>query len=350
MDRTCTTRYCRGATLAAFVVLALLTLAACGGSTSSSSPAATSGATPTAITAQDLQIVRDVRYMAQRTGWTPAMLDVYAPKHGGPWPLVVMLHGGGLPRYWLTGWAVKAAQRGAVVFVPDWGLTNTLLPDPATFSPKRLRMTSVQGHGDLAAVVRFARGTATRYGGDPARLTLFGHSAGANEAAMEAFSGVAASKGGLKGAGSAVPDALVLFDPDLLLAGDPVWNEYLAADPGILRVLTPWQHVNRRVGFPVTVMGSGDPALTRPAPNIWARDSWLAVRDPSGELRRGLEQVGALRCGRFINDGALRLLVRRLRAAGDEATYVQLTDSTHTVLGDRGMESLLDALVPPPQP
>ena len=334
----------------AVVVVATLALAACGGATSSTSPAATSGVTPTAITPQDLQIARDVRYMTQRTGWTPAMLDVYAPKQGGPWPLVVMLHGGGLPRYWLTGWAVKAAQRGAVVFVPDWGLTNTLLPDLATLSPKRLRLTSVQGHGDLAAVVRFARGTATHYGGDPARLTLFGHSAGANEASMEAFSGVAASEGGLNGAGSAVPDALVLFDPDLLLAGDPQWDKYLAADPGILRVLTPWQDVNRRVAFPVTVIGSGDPALTRPAGHIWAKDSWLAVRDPSGDLRRGLQEVGAFRGGRFINDGALKLLVQRLRAAGDEATYVQLTDSTHTVLGDRGMESLLDTLVPRSQP
>jgi hypothetical protein len=143
---------------------------------------------------------------------------------------------------------------------------------------------------------------------------------------------------------------LVLFDPDLLLAGDPVWNEYLAADPGILRVLTPWQHVKRRVGFPVTVIGSGDPALTRPARNIWAGNSWLAVRDPSGDLRRGLQEVGAFRGGRFVNDGALKLFVKRLRAAGDEATYVQLTDSTHTVLGDRGMESLLNALVPRTQP
>jgi hypothetical protein len=74
------------------------------------------------------------------------------------------------------------------------------------------------------------------------------------------------------------------------------------------------------------------------------------VRDPSGELRHGLQEVGAFRGGRFVNDGALKLLVQRLRAAGDEATYVQLTDSTHTVLGERGMESLLNALVPRTQP
>ena len=336
----------------ALSLTALLTLAACGGSgtASTNSPAAAAGATPTAIAAQDLQIVRDVRYMNQRAGWTPALLDVYAPKQGGPWPLVVMLHGGGAPRYSLTGWAVKVAQRGAVVFVPDWGLTGTLLPDPSTISPKRLRATSVQGHGDLAAVVRFARGSAARYRGDPAHLTLFGHSAGASEAVMEAFSGVAASKGGLEGMGSTVPESLVLFDPDLLLAGDPMWDEYLAADPAIFQVLTPWQYVDRPVGFTVTVIGSGDPALTRPARHVWAKDSWLAGRDPSGDLRRGLQKVGAFQGGRFVNDGALRLLVQRLRAAGDKATYVQLTDSTHTVLGDRGMESLLDALVPDTQP
>jgi hypothetical protein len=237
-----------------------------------------------------------------------------------------------------------------VVFVPDWGLADAQLPNPATVSPGELRVTSVEGHGDLAAVVRFARGTATRYGGDPAHLTLFGHSAGANEAAMEAFSGISASKGGLEGAGSSTPESLVLFDPDLLLAGDPMWDKYLAADPGILQVLTPWQYVDQPVEFTVTVIGSGDPALTRHARNVSAKDSWLAVRDPSGELRRGLEKVGAFSGGRFVNDGALKLLVKRLRAAGDAASYVQLTDSTHSVLGDRGMESMLNALVPTSKP
>ena len=61
-------------------------------------------------------------------------------------------------------------------------------------------------------------------------------------------------------------------------------------------------------------IGSGDPALTRPARQVWAKDSWLAVRDPSGDLRRGLQKVGAFQGGRFINDGALKLLVQRKAA------------------------------------
>ena len=108
--------------------------------------------------------------------------------------------------------------------------------------------------------------------------------------------------------------------------------------------------MGRRVDFPITVIGSGDPALSRPARNLWGKASWLVVRDPSGNLRRGLEKVGAFSGGRFVNDGALKLLVERLRAAGDAATYVQLTDSTHMAVGEEDMESLVDALVPTTQP
>lgn len=341
--------------LSLLVSIAVLTLAACGGSgtAASSSPSVTAGATPiiTTAAAHEIQIVRDVRYMTQRKRWIPALLDVYAPKQAGPWPVVVMLHGGSLRKYWLTGWAVKVAQRGAVVFVPDWGLlVSQASLSPATVGPKELQAVTIGEIGDVAAAVRFARGTAAHYRGDPAHLTLFGHSAGANEAAMAAFSGASASKGGIEGAGSTTPDALVLFDPDLLLAGDPAWDAYLAADPGIMQVLTPWAYVGRQVNFPVTVIGSGDLALTRQARRVWAKDSWFVVRDPSGKLRRGLQKAGAFRGGRFIKDGALKLLVERLRAAGDTATYVQLTGSTHTSLSDEGMKSVVDALVPSTQP
>ena len=46
----------------------------------------------------------------------------------------------------------------------------------------------------------------------------------------------------------------------------------------------------------------------------------------------------------------MRLLAERLRADGDTVTYVILTDSTHWDLGRKGMQSLLDALVPNTQP
>ena len=66
------------------------------------------------------KVVFDVRYMTGREGSIPPLLDVWAPKRAGPWPLVVMLHGGGVNTLWLSEWATKVAQRGAVVFVPEW--------------------------------------------------------------------------------------------------------------------------------------------------------------------------------------------------------------------------------------
>ncbi|MCX6374414.1 MAG: alpha/beta fold hydrolase [Actinobacteria bacterium] len=293
---------------------------------------------------EDIRIIYDVRYMSRREGSLPPLLDVYAPKQGGPWPLVVMLHGGGLDTCWMGDWAAQVAQRGAVVFVPEW--SRVLESELAAITAAESRASQVGQFGDVAAAVRFARGTGARYGGDPAHLTLFGHSAGAMQAASEAFSGAPASEGGLEGAGSTLPESLVLLDGDWMIIGDPMWNRLLAEDPGIMQVATPWQYVGRRVDFPVTVINSGDPYLSVPLGDPWAKDSWLVARDPSGKLRRGLEKLGAFRGHRFANDYQQALFAQRLRAAGDAVTFVTLKDSSHTELSPEGMTSLLEALVP----
>jgi hypothetical protein len=232
--------------------------------------------------------------------------------------------------------------------VPEW--SRLVDSDLAAITAAEFRASQVGSFGDVAAAVRFARGTGARYGGDPAHLTLFGHSAGAMEAASEAFSGASASAGGLEGAGSTIPESLVIFDGDWMIASDPMWNRLLAADPGIMQLTTPWQYLGRRVDFPITVINSGDPSMSGPLGDPWAKDSWLVARDPSGDLRRGLEKLGAFRGHRFTNDSVQALLVQRLRAAGDAVTYVTLKDSTHTVLSTDGMKSLLDAVVPHTRP
>jgi hypothetical protein len=248
----------------------------------------------------------------------------------------------------LIGWATQVAQRGAVVFVPEW--SPFLESELEAGTAAQLRASQAESIGDVAAAIRFARGTGARYGGDPARLTLFGHSAGANQAAMEAFSGAPASKGGLEGAGSTIPESLVLFDGDWMIAGTPVFDQLLAEDPGITQLMTPWKYLGRRVDFPIAVINSGDPNLSRPLGDPWAKGSWLAARDPSGKLRRGLEKLGAFRRHRFTNDYQQALFAQRLRAAGDAVTFVTLKDSSHAELSTEGMKSLLDAVVPRTQP
>jgi hypothetical protein len=242
------------------------------------------------------------------------------------------------------------AQRGAVVFVPDWGIViNKFGMFGATLTPKELRAALPVEMGDVAAIIRFARANGPTYGGDPENLTLFGHSGGANQALMEPFSGAAASEGALAGAGSSIPERAVVFDADYLLAGTSMWDEVLAGEPGVMQLLTPWPSLGRRVEFPITIIGSGDPGLSRKLGDPWATDSWFVVRDPSGDIRRGLEKLGAFEGDRITNESIEQLLVERLEADDDTVTYVRLTDSSHEYLSPEGMESLLDALLPTSQ-
>ena len=328
-----------------------LVLSACSRETQASGPP--TGAEPSASRSatgsptQAIRVFRDVHYLSKPEGGKgTSLLDVYAPKDAGPWPTVVVLHGGGETKEDQREMATAAAERGAVVFVPTWSRMDAEVVEAST--PEELRAALVAGIGDVGAAVRFARGTAASYGGDAGNLTLFGYSYGAIGAAMEAFSGAPASTSGLKGAGSTIPESLVVGDGDYLLATLP--DEAMVADPGLMHVFSPWDYVGQGADFPITVIDSADPSLSRPVPDPWAEDYWLAERDPSGELRRGLEKLGAFETGLYVNSSGLKLFTERLREAGDTVTYVTLTNSTHTGWSEEGWQSVLAAVVPNAQP
>lgn len=105
-------------------------------------------------------------------------LDIYAPVEstGKARPLLVFFHGGG----WYKGnresygFAGRAfAARGFIVAVPSYRLVpDNVFPDFIE---------------DGAAAVAKARSLAARYGADPDRIVLAGHSAGAHIAAMIAL-------------------------------------------------------------------------------------------------------------------------------------------------------------------
>ena len=103
-------------------------------------------------------------------------LDVYKPRHAAKAPVVVFFYGGS----WQGG------SRGLYPFVgaslAAQGVV-TVVPDYSTFPPARFP-TFVE---DAARAVRFARKSAAQWGGDPSRLVLMGHSAGAYIAAMLSF-------------------------------------------------------------------------------------------------------------------------------------------------------------------
>lgn len=108
-------------------------------------------------------------------------LDVWTPgprRPGAGLPVVIFLYGGG----WVSGsrqdygFAGSAyAGKGFVTILPDYRLV------PAVRFPSFLE--------DGALAVRWARDHAAEFGGDPRRISLAGHSAGAYNAAMLALDG-----------------------------------------------------------------------------------------------------------------------------------------------------------------
>lgn len=105
-------------------------------------------------------------------------LDVYRPGSAENAPVIVFFYGGSWQggrkeRYRFA--AAALARCGFVVMVPDYRVF------PEVRFPGFIE--------DGAHAVRFARDNARRYGGDPGRLFVMGHSAGAHIAAMLALDG-----------------------------------------------------------------------------------------------------------------------------------------------------------------
>ena len=102
-------------------------------------------------------------------------IDVYAPRGspGARRPIIVFFYGGSWQSGTRRGYGFAAralAARGFVVAIPDYRLY------PEVRFPGFLE--------DNAAAVRWVRAHAGEIGGDPDRIVLVGHSAGAYDAAM----------------------------------------------------------------------------------------------------------------------------------------------------------------------
>ena len=103
-------------------------------------------------------------------------LDIYAPRQTRPAPVVMFFYGGG----WETGekaWyryvGAALASRGVLVMIPDYRLY------PEVKFPAFI--------DDAAAAVAWAHANAVRFGGDPGRIFLMGHSAGGEIATLLAL-------------------------------------------------------------------------------------------------------------------------------------------------------------------
>jgi acetyl esterase/lipase len=283
-------------------------------------------------------VTTDLAYESANPLLVPGVLDVYAPARAGAWPVVVMFHGFQGDKRDQTEYARRVADLGFVVFVPSWDSSMPTVggDHPADWS-------------QAACAVAFARAHAAQYGGDPATMIVFGHSAGAHAAAMVAFAQPEPSAGCLAGASLGAIDTLVTWEGNWLLsATDPSfmdWDGLLAADPGIFGKATPWAHLSEHKDLKVVMLVSEHPGafFEREVGDPWAADSWLAVRDPSGALRRQLEANGALADGVFDFVDAQRLLFSVLKAQGNPVSLDVMPGSIHDSLSDAGWKVFLAA-------
>jgi len=151
-------RRCRRAPvrLAALVLAAALAAGACGGSGDGNGGSDAPRVVDRALSAPGVPALR-----------------VLAPERGGPWPVVLALHGFNGTGEDMVELATRVAATGAVVFVPSY----------------RTEMGTARGlqqaGDDLGCAYRAARRDAAEYGGDLARpVTVLGWSLGADLAVL----------------------------------------------------------------------------------------------------------------------------------------------------------------------
>jgi acetyl esterase/lipase len=129
-----------------------------------------------------VQVQTDIVYSTV-AGFRPLRLDLYTPDAQGPRPLVIFIHGGG----WTTG-----MKRTTSNFSDFPGVLAGLAEHGFSVASIEYRLSSEAPFPaavlDAKAAVRFLRANAARFGIDPARIAIWGGSAGAHLTAMTALS------------------------------------------------------------------------------------------------------------------------------------------------------------------
>lgn len=209
--------------------------------------------------------VRDVAYQAL-PGVAPALqaLDLYPPCAVDAAPVVIWVHGG--------AWAVGDKANGMTDKVALFNQAGYLLvsvnyrlsPDDDRLEPGRVRHPDHVE--DVAAAIAWVADHAGAYGGDPTRLALLGHSAGAHLVALVATDGQYLATHGrspadLRAVGSFDTEA---YDIPRTMATAPpqqatILENAFGADPAVWRQASPHhQLVDGRPPPPFLLVRRGD--------------------------------------------------------------------------------------------
>jgi len=193
-----------------------------------------------AASVSDAKLVRarDVPYgkhSAQR-------LDIYATE-GVRAPVMVYVHGGG----WRAGDKNRVGRKAMFFTGMDWvfvSINYRLLPDGK--HPRNVQ--------DVAAALAWVHEHIAKYGGNPGKLFLMGHSAGAHLAALVATDGRWLREVGqdlriVRGVISLDTNG---YDLPALMADGParLYHQVFGEDPSVWRDASPIHHVEKGTGIP----------------------------------------------------------------------------------------------------
>jgi acetyl esterase/lipase len=131
--------------------------------------AAVSGRTTAAESSVDVST--GVTYVERDSG--PLKADIYVPKGAGPFPAVLVVHGGA----WRMG--TREQLSGAAVILAENGYTATTID--YRLAPRDKWPAQIY---DCSAAVRWMRAHAADYKIDPTRIGVYGYSAGGQLAAL----------------------------------------------------------------------------------------------------------------------------------------------------------------------
>lgn len=184
-----------------------------------------------------ITILHDLRY-GGRAGET---FDVYAPRDAHAAPVIFMVHGGGWQRGDKAAWGVvrnKVAHwlpHGFIVVSVDY----PMLPDTPPLQQAR----------DVAAALATAQREAPRWGGDPHRFVLMGHSAGAHLVSLiSAEPALAVAQGALPWLGTVALDSAA-YDVASIMRGPHLrlYDQAFGEDPADWAALSPIAQLHAKI-------------------------------------------------------------------------------------------------------
>ncbi len=181
-------------------------------------------------------VLRDVSY-----GDDPAQkLDVYVPEHPNHAAIIFMAHGGG----WEFG--DKSAHNVVDQKTAYWGTHQVI------FVSANYRMLPQAGPldeaADLARAVAYVQAHALAWGGDPARVVLMGHSAGAHLVSLITADGAIAHAAGMQPwLGTVALDSAAMNVPAVMQTRHlPLYDRAFGADPAGWVAASPYQQLKAR--------------------------------------------------------------------------------------------------------